>query len=85
MPDRGIVRADARLARIDVVDLRSPFLRESVAQQRAKAGGTPVRSSEAGDLDARFRVLVQSPLRAGILRDGLDERDDADDRGGTSE
>jgi DNA-binding NtrC family response regulator len=28
----------------------------------------PVRTAESSDLDARFRMLVQSPLRAGILR-----------------
>ena len=27
-----------------------------------------VRATEPGDLDSRFRMLVQSPLRAGILR-----------------
>src|SRR5438874_9150609 len=30
--------------------------------------GAPSRPAEAPDLDARFRTLVQSPLRAGILR-----------------
>ena len=28
----------------------------------------PARPGESADLDARFRTLVQSPLRAGILR-----------------
>src|SRR6266446_2092457 len=36
------------------------------ARRLSSAGAT--RSSEAPDLDARFRTLVQSPLRAGILR-----------------
>ncbi len=35
--------------------------------RRASAGAT-VRASEPGEPDARFRTLVQSPLRAGILR-----------------
>jgi DNA-binding NtrC family response regulator len=32
------------------------------------AGAVSVRAVEVGDIDARFRTLVQSPLRAGILR-----------------
>ncbi len=32
------------------------------------AGAVSVRTVEVGDIDARFRTLVQSPLRAGILR-----------------
>ena len=35
--------------------------------RRASAAAT-VRPAEPGDLDTRFRTLVQSPLRAGILR-----------------
>jgi DNA-binding NtrC family response regulator len=35
--------------------------------RRASAGG-PVGTAETADGDARFRTLVQSPLRAGILR-----------------
>src|SRR3954465_151223 len=35
--------------------------------RRASAAAT-VRTAEPADLDARFRTLVQSPLRAGILR-----------------
>src|SRR5438477_12348428 len=35
--------------------------------RRASAAAS-VRPSEGADLDARFRTLVQSPLRAGILR-----------------
>jgi DNA-binding NtrC family response regulator len=36
----------------------------------ARRAGTaaPARSAEPSELDARFRTLVQSPLRAGILR-----------------
>src|SRR5499425_3359231 len=37
------------------------------AARRMSASGTP-RTAEGPDLDARFRTLVQSPLRAGILR-----------------
>jgi transcriptional regulator with PAS, ATPase and Fis domain len=37
------------------------------AARRASMTAT-VRSEPSGDLDSRFRVLVQSPLRAGILR-----------------
>src|SRR3989442_9483733 len=35
---------------------------------RRASAAAPVRPSEATDLDTRFRTLVQSPLRAGILR-----------------
>src|SRR2546428_2955970 len=35
--------------------------------RRASAAAS-VRPSEGADLDTRFRTLVQSPLRAGILR-----------------
>src|SRR5262245_43687225 len=35
---------------------------------RRASAAAPVRSAELADLDARFRALVQSPLRAGILR-----------------
>src|ERR671936_1072517 len=35
---------------------------------RRASAATSVRPAEPGDLDARFRTLVQSPLRAGILR-----------------
>src|SRR5947209_20569073 len=35
--------------------------------RRASAAAS-VRPAETGDLDTRFRTLVQSPLRAGILR-----------------
>jgi DNA-binding NtrC family response regulator len=36
--------------------------------RRAKASAAPGRGVDGADLDARFRTLVQSPLRAGILR-----------------
>src|SRR6202047_1748236 len=35
--------------------------------RRATAAAAP-RTAEAADLETRFRTLVQSPLRAGILR-----------------
>jgi len=35
---------------------------------RRAVAAAPVRTAELPDLDARFRTLVQSPLRAGILR-----------------
>src|SRR5215475_7424367 len=35
---------------------------------RRASAAAPVRSTESTDLDTRFRTLVQSPLRAGILR-----------------
>ncbi len=35
---------------------------------RRASARAAVRTAEPGDLDARFRTLVQSPLRAGILR-----------------
>jgi DNA-binding NtrC family response regulator len=35
---------------------------------RRASAAVPARPSEPSDLDARFRTLVQSPLRAGILR-----------------
>src|SRR2546429_3817804 len=35
---------------------------------RRASTAAPVRPAEGADLDARFRTLVQSPLRAGILR-----------------
>jgi DNA-binding NtrC family response regulator len=35
---------------------------------RRASGGTAVRTAEPADPDARFRTLVMSPLRAGILR-----------------
>jgi len=35
---------------------------------RRASAATSVRTAEPTDLDARFRTLVQSPLRAGILR-----------------
>src|SRR5438445_11261749 len=35
---------------------------------RRASATAPVRKAEPTDLDARFRTLVQSPLRAGILR-----------------
>ena len=36
--------------------------------RRAGAGSAAVSRPDAPELDARFRALVQSPLRAGILR-----------------
>jgi hypothetical protein len=36
--------------------------------RRASTVAPPVQPSEPTELDARFRTLVQSPLRAGILR-----------------
>src|SRR5438093_8438438 len=44
--------------------------------RRASAAAS-VRPAETGDLDTRFRTLVQSPLRAGILR-YLNSRPDED-------
>jgi DNA-binding NtrC family response regulator len=38
------------------------------ARRASSGAATSVRVSEPSDLDARFRTLVQSPLRAGILR-----------------
>src|SRR5437588_9440795 len=35
---------------------------------RRASAAAPVRTADAPDLDTRFRTLVQSPLRAGILR-----------------
>jgi DNA-binding NtrC family response regulator len=35
---------------------------------RRESAGNPTRQAESSDPDARFRTLVQSPLRAGILR-----------------
>src|SRR5262245_26503017 len=35
---------------------------------RRASAAAPVRSADGADLDTRFRTLVQSPLRAGILR-----------------
>ena len=35
---------------------------------RRASTASPARTAEPTDLDARFRTLVQSPLRAGILR-----------------
>src|SRR5438445_912789 len=35
---------------------------------RRASAAAPVRPAEATDLDTRFRTLVQSPLRAGVLR-----------------
>src|SRR2546427_12582563 len=35
---------------------------------RGASASAPARPAESTDLDARFRSLVQSPLRAGILR-----------------
>jgi DNA-binding NtrC family response regulator len=35
---------------------------------RRESAANPTRPAESSDLDARFRTLVQSPLRAGILR-----------------
>src|SRR4051794_29841048 len=35
---------------------------------RRASASAPVRAAEGADLDTRFRTLVQSPLRAGILR-----------------
>src|SRR5205807_10309517 len=36
--------------------------------RRASAAGTQARPGEPADADTRFRSLVQSPLRAGLLR-----------------
>jgi hypothetical protein len=36
--------------------------------RRVGTASTPRQSDAAGELDVRFRTLVQSPLRAGILR-----------------
>ena len=36
--------------------------------RRASAAGSSVGTAEPTDADSRFRTLVQSPLRAGILR-----------------
>ena len=52
-------RADNVSAEMDDRDL------QRAARER---GGVAVRAAEPADLDARFRTLVQSPLRAGILR-----------------
>src|SRR5919197_6041390 len=35
---------------------------------RRASTAVPPRTAEAADFEARFRTLVQSPLRAGILR-----------------
>src|SRR5712692_8827831 len=35
---------------------------------RRASAAAPVRPAEATDVETRFRTLVQSPLRAGILR-----------------
>src|SRR5438477_7759614 len=35
---------------------------------RRASAAAPVRTADAPDLDTRFRTLVQSPLRAGLLR-----------------
>src|SRR5881392_2480335 len=35
---------------------------------RRASASAPVRAAEATDVDTRFRTLVQSPLRAGLLR-----------------
>ena len=35
---------------------------------RRASNAVPVQPTESTELDARFRTLVQSPLRAGILR-----------------
>src|SRR5438445_4574085 len=35
---------------------------------RRASAAAPVRSADGPDLDTRFRTLVQSPLRAGVLR-----------------
>src|SRR3954470_7393952 len=35
---------------------------------RRATGGAAVKTAEPADLETRFRSLVQSPLRAGILR-----------------
>src|SRR5438045_7038696 len=35
---------------------------------RRATASAPVKTAEPSDPDARFRTLVQSPLRAGILR-----------------
>src|SRR5438034_5870434 len=35
---------------------------------RRASAAAPVRSAEGADVETRFRTLVQSPLRAGILR-----------------
>src|SRR3954468_11831136 len=35
---------------------------------RRATAAAPVKTAEPSDPDARFRTLVQSPLRAGILR-----------------
>jgi DNA-binding NtrC family response regulator len=35
---------------------------------RRASAAAPARPSDPGDLDTRFRTLVQSPLRAGLLR-----------------
>src|SRR5436309_9276109 len=36
--------------------------------RRGAAATAPARPADVPDLDTRFRTLVQSPLRAGILR-----------------
>ena len=35
---------------------------------RRASAAAPAKAAEPGDLDTRFRSLVQSPLRAGLLR-----------------
>src|SRR2546427_6181470 len=39
-----------------------------ICSARRASATASVRKAEPTDLDARFRTLVQSPLRAGILR-----------------
>src|SRR4029453_12623465 len=54
-----------RLATADNVIARMDDL---TFNARRASAGTAVRTSEPGGFEARFRTLVQSPLRAGILR-----------------
>jgi DNA-binding NtrC family response regulator len=43
-------------------------MNDLIFNARRASGAGPVRTAEPVDADARFRKLVQSPLRAGILR-----------------
>src|SRR4051794_7467827 len=41
---------------------------DSILRTRRDIAGTSARTAKTPDLETRFRTLVQSPLRAGLLR-----------------
>src|SRR5262245_28300754 len=60
-------RTSSRIGRVDPIR-RALTIDESISRARRNGAGVPTSAAGKADLDTRFRTLVQSPLRAGLLR-----------------